>query len=255
MRDLTNSTPRRRCGPPPIPTSQAPEALAPPPAGAGASADPVAAVAATATALVVARASGVVHRYALPSLTLVAQHLLRCRPHRIAINCDATRLGVVDFGGAFSLLDMRGGAGGGAGDGADGAAGADDHAAASGPHAGTLTTAGSAGKGARGGPPITGRHVPLGRRDVWDAMWASDDPGRVALMERGRLYVLAGGGAGAPEEPAASAGHLAAFEALEVTAVDLDAVLARPDAPRLGAVVGHEARSLRWVGLCVWCGF
>lgn len=43
----------------------------------------------------------------LPGLALEAQHLLRCRPHRVAINCDATRVGVVDFSGTFSFLDTH----------------------------------------------------------------------------------------------------------------------------------------------------
>jgi WD repeat-containing protein 35 len=72
---------------------------------APATADPIAAIAAGASTLVVARASGVVHRYQLPSLALQGQHLLRCRPQRLALNCDATRLGVIDVGGAFSVLD------------------------------------------------------------------------------------------------------------------------------------------------------
>lgn len=43
----------------------------------------------------------------LPGLALEAQHLLRCRPHRVVLNCDASRLGVVDFNGTFSLLDTH----------------------------------------------------------------------------------------------------------------------------------------------------
>lgn len=43
----------------------------------------------------------------LPTLTLDAQHLLRCRPHQLALNCDSSKLGVVDFGGTFSILDMH----------------------------------------------------------------------------------------------------------------------------------------------------
>jgi hypothetical protein len=44
-------------------------------------------------------------------------------------------------------------------------------------------------------------------------LWAEDNPELLALMERGRMYVLRGG---APEEPVASSGYLAAFKDLEV---------------------------------------
>jgi hypothetical protein len=50
-------------------------------------------------------------------------------------------------------------------------------------------------------------------QDVWGMLWAEDNPDLVALMEKGRLYVLRGG---APEEPVASSGYLAAFRDLEV---------------------------------------
>jgi hypothetical protein len=44
-------------------------------------------------------------------------------------------------------------------------------------------------------------------------IWAEDNPELIALMEKGRMYVLRGG---APEEPVASSSYLAAFKDLEV---------------------------------------
>lgn len=63
-------------------------------------------------------------------------------------------------------------------------------------------------------PPCTLRR-PSGTtpQDVWDMRWADDNPDLVALMEKGRMYVLR---SGAPEEPVASTGHLASFKDLEV---------------------------------------
>ena len=54
---------------------------------------------------------------------------------------------------------------------------------------------------------------PTLRQDVWGMLWASDNPDLVALMEKGRMYVLRGG---TPEEPVTSSGTLAAFNDLEV---------------------------------------
>jgi len=65
-------------------------------------------------------------------------------------------------------------------------------------------------------------HLPLSllqtSQDVWDVCWAEDNPELVALMEKGRMYVLRGG---APEEPVASSGYLAAFKDLEVRCCEL----------------------------------
>ncbi|KAI8474040.1 MAG: intraflagellar transport protein [Monoraphidium minutum] len=226
-------------------THVAPDAFKPA-GGGGASADPVAAVAASNTCLVVARSSGVVYRYSLPGLTLEGQHLLRCRPHRLALNCDSTRLGVVDFGGTFSILDMRAAARGpgdapaAGGDARGAAAGGGAAAAARGAKVAAATAA--AGLAAGGRLPITGEHLALERRDVWGVLWARDNPDLVALSEKGRLYVLRGG---APEEPVASIGYIAAFTDLEVRTVYLDDVMAAPEAPDLSCIADYETRSLR----------
>lgn len=50
-------------------------------------------------------------------------------------------------------------------------------------------------------------------QDVWDLCWASDNPDLVALMEKGRMYVLRGSD---PEEPVNSSACLAAFSDLQV---------------------------------------
>lgn len=136
-------------------------------------------------------------------------------------------------------------------------------------------------------------------QDVWDVLWADDNPDLVALMEKGRMYVLRGG---EPEEPVACGGYLAAFGDLEarlnaarravpqlcaacvhslrcacrgaprrhrpghalckalpsnrrwhtpptlqVRAVLLDDVMARPESPELACLVDYETRSLRCV--------
>lgn len=130
--------------------AQLPEAFKAPGGGA-ASADPVAAVAASDACLVVARSSGVVYRYSLPALAIEGQHLLRCRPHQMALNCDSSKLGIVDFGGTFSILDMHTSAAVTAGEGA---------AAQASPGANGALHLGGAGGKLR----ITGEHLTLERK-------------------------------------------------------------------------------------------
>jgi WD repeat-containing protein 35 len=50
-------------------------------------------------------------------------------------------------------------------------------------------------------------------QDVWDLCWASDNPELLALMEKGRMYVLRGTD---PEEPVNSSACLAGFSDLQV---------------------------------------
>lgn len=100
-------------------------------AGSGSGAeptDPICALAGCATRLLVARASGIVHVFGLPGLSLEARHVLRCRPVRLALNADATRLAVIDFGGMLSMLDT-GSPSSGAGSGAAGIAVRGEHLA------------------------------------------------------------------------------------------------------------------------------
>lgn len=73
---------------------------------AGSTADPIAAITAWQHLLLVARVSGALLAFSLPSLTLESQHALRCRPQRLLVNCDASRLAVVDLAGVLSVLDL-----------------------------------------------------------------------------------------------------------------------------------------------------
>ncbi len=56
----------------------------------------------------VGRASGVVHRYSLPHLTVEGQHLLRCRPYMLALNCNASKMSIIDINGVLSFYDLTG---------------------------------------------------------------------------------------------------------------------------------------------------
>lgn len=56
--------------------------------------------------LMIGRISGVVHRYSLPHLTVEGQHVLRCRPHMLALNCNMTKMSIIDINGVLSFYDL-----------------------------------------------------------------------------------------------------------------------------------------------------
>ncbi|KAF6259424.1 intraflagellar transport protein [Scenedesmus sp. NREL 46B-D3] len=181
---------------------QAPEKFKQQASQLGGSADPICALTAHQHQLLVARSSGVVHGFGLPGLAPEARYLLRCRPARLSLNCDGSRLAVIDFNGVLSFMDL---------------------------------TAAGTGK-------MRGEHLAHERKDVWDLCWASDNSELLALMEKGRMYVLRGS---EPEEPVNSSACLAGFSDLQVHAVFLDDIMQQPDLPELDMVADYETRSLR----------
>lgn len=121
-------------------------------------ADPICAITAHQHLLLVARSSGALHAFSLPTLSLEGQYALHCRPQRLQLNCDCSRVAVVDFAGVLSVLVM---------------------------------TQGANGK-------LQGEQLSLERKDVWDLCWATDNPELLAVMEKGRLVVLRGSDAEEP---------------------------------------------------------
>lgn len=79
----------------------------------GSSSDPICAITAHKQLLLVARGSGLVQAFVLPGLTAEWQCAVRSRPARLLLNCDASRLAVVDFAGVLSVLDLAAPASGG----------------------------------------------------------------------------------------------------------------------------------------------
>ncbi|KAF8068393.1 Wdr35 [Scenedesmus sp. PABB004] len=243
----------------------------------GACADPIAAVTARAHSLLVARGSGLVHAFGVPGLAPAGQHLLRCRPARLALNCDGSRLAVVDFGGVLSLMDL-------AAPGAGKMTG--EHLAYERKVRPRRQPRGCSGAGAAPRRAASRRRrrarwvrARARAQDVWDLCWASDNPELLAVAEKGRMLVLRGE---APEEPVPSSAYLAAFSdlqarvgrrrrceavtaravagraaaaaallprrcrpALQVRGVLLDDIMQHPDLPELGMVADLETRSLR----------
>ncbi|XP_061599596.1 WD repeat-containing protein 35 [Cololabis saira] len=112
--------------------------------------DPVCCITATDNTLVVGRESGSVLRYSLPNLALVQKYSLSSRAHHLSLNCNSSRLAIIDIAGVLTLLDLE-----------------------------VQTTTASAGDPSR-----------FERKDVWDMKWANDNPDLFAMMEKTRMYVF-----------------------------------------------------------------
>ena len=56
--------------------------------------------------LIIARESGSVQRYALPSAALVNRYQLETRPHHLGVNCNTTLLSVIDVTGLLQFVDL-----------------------------------------------------------------------------------------------------------------------------------------------------
>jgi WD repeat-containing protein 35 len=115
--------------------------------------DPICCMAASSTVLIVGRQSGVALRYTLPHISLEGRYQLRCRPQRMELNCDSTRLAIIDINGILTFFDLEAG-------------------------------------GGSGGP--RGERMPFERKDVWDMKWSDDNPELFGMMEKARLYIMRG---------------------------------------------------------------
>eukprot|EP00899_Mesostigma_viride_P008010 jgi/Mesvir1/1720/Mv21173-RA.1 len=116
--------------------------------------DPIACICASEKVLMVGRESGIVHGYGLPHLTLENKYILRCRPQVLALNCNSTRMSIIDINGVLSFFD---------------------------------TQAQSAAT-----PGVMGEHLPFERKDAWFMKWAADNPDLLAMMEKTRMYIFRG---------------------------------------------------------------
>ncbi|KNE64632.1 hypothetical protein AMAG_09988 [Allomyces macrogynus ATCC 38327] len=68
--------------------------------------NPVVSMACTDDWVVVARASGLLVKYAFPSMYRAAEFAFPLRPHRIHVNMDATKVSVMDLAGVLRMVEM-----------------------------------------------------------------------------------------------------------------------------------------------------
>uniref|UniRef100_A0A3Q2X111 WD repeat-containing protein 35 n=1 Tax=Haplochromis burtoni TaxID=8153 RepID=A0A3Q2X111_HAPBU len=155
------------------------------------------------------RESGTLHRYSLPNVVLVQKYTLNNRAHYLSLNCNSSRLAIIDIAGIMTLLDL-------------------------GIH--TSTDNGT------GNQPSTGDPSKFERKDVWDMKWANDNPDLFAMMEKTRMYVFRNLD---PEEPIQTSGYICNFEDLEIKSVLLDEIMKDPERPNKDNLINFEIRSLR----------
>ncbi|XP_076457078.1 WD repeat-containing protein 35-like isoform X2 [Babylonia areolata] len=168
--------------------------------------DPICCMCASDKALIVGRESGMMVRYAMPSLALTHKYTLSCRPHQLALNCTSSRLAIIDIAGVLTFFDLD-----------------------------TRVTDPD-------GREVVGEHLNFERKDVWDMKWAEDNAELFAMMEKTRMYIFR---SLEPEEPILSSGYICQFSDLQIKAVLLDEVMKDPENPAKDDMIEMEIKSLR----------
>ncbi|XP_058241994.1 WD repeat-containing protein 35 isoform X1 [Hemibagrus wyckioides] len=170
--------------------------------------DPICCIAASDRTLIVGRESGILQKYILPNISLVQKFSLSCRAYQLSLNCNSSRLAIIDMTGVLTFLDIdpRG-------------------------------SSGETEEGASAGDPSK-----FERKDVWDMKWANDNPDLFAMMEKTRMYVFRNLD---PEEPIQTSGFICNFEDLEIKSVLLDEIMKNPERPNKDYLINFEIRSLR----------
>ncbi|XP_078503870.1 WD repeat-containing protein 35 [Lissotriton helveticus] len=168
--------------------------------------DPICCITASDKTLIVARESGTIQRYSLPNVGLVQKNVLNCRAHQVCLNCNSSRLAIIDISGVVAFLDLEA----------------------------RITDS--------SGQQVIGEQLKFERKDVWDMKWANDNPDLFAMMEKTRMYVFRNLD---PEEPIQTSGYICNFEDLEIKSVLLDEILKNPEQPNKDYLMNFEIRSLR----------
>ncbi|KAF4730021.1 WD repeat domain 35, partial [Perkinsus olseni] len=134
-------------------------------------------------ALFICRASGIVQQYSSLRLSYQGSFDAECRPQRISINCDATRLSIIDVEGWLHVFELP------------------NHTEGS----STVILVNAVSRG--------------DRRDIWQSEWAADQPDLLVIMEKSRMYILR---SMKPEEPVTSEAYIYGFSDLQIKGVMLD---------------------------------
>ncbi|XP_023129975.2 WD repeat-containing protein 35 isoform X1 [Amphiprion ocellaris] len=171
--------------------------------------DSICCITATDKTLIVGRESGTIHRYSLPNVVLIQKYTLNNRAYYLSLNCNSSRLAIIDIAGVLTLLDL-------------------EVRAATDDRTGNQASAGDPSK--------------FERKDVWDMKWANDNPDLFAMMEKTRMYVFRNLD---PEEPIQTSGYICNFEDLEIKSVLLDEIMKDPERPNKDNLINFEIRSLR----------
>ncbi|KAI9007103.1 hypothetical protein BC832DRAFT_554249 [Gaertneriomyces semiglobifer] len=186
----------------------------------GPSSDPIEYITVSDTILIVARQSGQLLQFLLPSVTLENKYASPFRPKHLGLNCNSTQLAIVDASGVLNIMTIesrnvtRQPSGG--------LVGAGSHSSIKNTTSGALSN--------------------FERRDVWDIRWSDDDPDLFAVTEKMRMYVFRGL---EPEEPISCTGYICSFDNLCIKTAVLDEILQQPLAPSKEHIMIVETKSLR----------
>lgn len=172
--------------------------------------DPICGVSTTDKLFLVARESGMIQQYTLPQVTLTKRYATPRKPRKMAINCDSTRAGIIDYQGMLRLLE--------------------------------LAPSKDRNKLDQDSKSKDEDVSKFERKDAWAMCWAQDNPRLLAILEKSRMYVFRGL---EPEEPITCSGYVCSFKDLEIRCVLLDELLGKPDEARLDLVLDLEIKSLR----------
>ncbi|KAI9321165.1 hypothetical protein BDR26DRAFT_943956 [Obelidium mucronatum] len=176
--------------------------------------DPVTAISVSDSLLIVARQSGTFLQIALQSISLETKYAIPIRPQFISLNCNSTRLAMLDVSGVLKMLELGKRAGAG--------------------NNGSYVAANSVVEG--------GKLFDFERKDVWDIEWATDNPESFAIMEKTRLFIFENN---VPEEPITCSGYIGSFDNLQIKSIMLDELFKEPESPSREHVVSLDSRSLR----------
>ncbi|XP_029451827.1 WD repeat-containing protein 35 isoform X1 [Rhinatrema bivittatum] len=168
--------------------------------------DPICCITASDKTLIVGRESGTIQKYSLPNFCLAQKYVLNCRAYQMSLNCNSSRLAIIDISGVLNFFDLEA----------------------------QITDS--------TGQQAIGEQLKFERRDVWDMKWANDNPDLFAMMEKTRMYVFRNLD---PEEPIQTSGYICNFEDLEIKSVILDEILKDPEHPNKDYMINFEIRSLR----------
>ncbi|KAI8828138.1 hypothetical protein BJ741DRAFT_627188 [Chytriomyces cf. hyalinus JEL632] len=185
-----------------------------------ATSDPIACIAVSDSLLLIARQSGTFLQISIQSITLETKYSVPMRPQFISLNCDSSRLALLDVSGVLKMLELGKKGGGGSGGGANGG---HMYAAASNVVEG-------------------GKLFEFERKDVWDIEWATDNPESFAIMEKTRMFIFE---KNVPEDPITCSGYICNMENLQVKTINLDELFKQPDTPTKDHVLNVDSKSLK----------
>ncbi|KAI1284858.1 WD repeat-containing protein 35 [Halotydeus destructor] len=146
--------------------------------------DPISCLAVSEKILVIGLKTGKFEVYLLPQVTLLQSFGLGCKPHKLALNCDSSKLAIIETSAIAVLYDLE----------------AQD-------------------KGAKQEP---GKLLAFEKKDVWDIMWASDNPDLFAITEKNKLLIYKDLEC---DDSDHATGHLMGFSDLIIRTVDLDSLV------------------------------